>query len=284
MRLALFPGQGIPAPVVADALPAGDQMVLRASEVLGYDLRKKVAAHARRQQLPTSLAQPAIAVAGLIAHRDSGEFDVYLGHSVGEYTALIAAGAIGFDAGISVLQVRGRAMQRAAQFHPGGMLAVMGLDESQVSDIAVRTGSFVANHNAPLQTVLAGGSQSLAAASAQINRAGGRAVLLPVSGPFHSPAMSSASGPLEEALSRTEVRMPRAFVLSNLSARPYRSPGEVRKLLVQQVASPIQFERSLCWAFNRGFRDFVDLGPGAIVGGLARKTLAALVRKEPAVV
>ncbi|MFP5298077.1 MAG: ACP S-malonyltransferase [Actinomycetota bacterium] len=279
MRVALFPGQGVSSNDVAASLPAGDPLVERASEVLGYDLRKKVLAHSRAKALPTWLSQPAIYVGGMVAHMDSEAADVYLGHSVGEFTALAAAGAMSFDTGLELLRERGHAMQVAAQRAPGGMLAVLKLDDEDVSAIAREAGVHVANLNAPGQVVLSGGHEALSQASGLVRARGGRAVLLGVTGPFHSPAMAPAAEALSWALARATIRMPSAPVISNVTARPYRAPGEIRRLLVSQMTGTVHFRQCLEWVQRCGVSDFHDLGPGHVVGGLAERTFASATKE-----
>lgn len=278
MRLGLFPGQGVPATTVLEALDASDPFVVRASEVLGYDLRKKVASSAtsKRATLPTWLAQPAIFTAGYCAYMHSVEdgetFEMFAGHSMGEYTALAAAGCFTFQQGLRLVHVRGLAMQRAAQQAPGGMVAILSLTGEEAEEIAAGSGASVANHNAPLQTVLSGTDASIAEASRLARERGGRAVLLGVAAPFHTIAMEPAAAPLGHALVYTTIRSPRVPVVSNVTARPYRHPGEIRRLLVQQLTHPVLFRQSLQWAFETGVDSFHDFGPGTVVDGLASKT------------
>lgn len=282
MKIGLFPGQGVPAASVLEGLPPDDPYTRRAADVLGYDLRRKVrsAADTRGASLPTWLAQPAIFVAGAIAHREavrSGEtLDMLAGHSLGEYTALAAGGAMTFEQGLKLVEVRGLAMQRAAQLHPGGMVAVISLEERTVREIADASGAAIANHNSPQQWVLSGSDAALGLASQMTRDAGGRAVLLGVTGPFHTPAMRPATAALRHALDYTRFRSPRIPVISNVTARPYRAPGEIRKLLVEQLTSPVLFRQSLAWAHKQGVHDFTDLGPASVVAGLAQKTFAAM--------
>lgn len=276
MKIGLFPGQGVSAKDTFEALPAGHRLVDKASEIIGSDLRRRVASAAvtRKAVLPTKLAQPAILVAGCIAYEESdGDFDMLAGHSMGEFTALCCAGAISFKDAVSLVALRGTAMQRAARSNPGGMLALVRLDTAIAEEISKRSGAAIANHNAPTQTVLSGSDQALAEASKLAAEAGGRAVLLAVSGPFHTSAMDAAIDPLADALMRVQVRSPRLPVISNVTARPYRAPGEIRKLLIEQLTSPVHFRQSLEWAARQGVTSYVDLGPGRVVGGLAHQTL-----------
>lgn len=284
MRIGLFPGQGIPARTVLGALPASDHLVETASDVLCYDLRKKVERVARRERsiLPTSLAQPAILTASVIAWRDQPiEFDALLGHSVGEYAALVAGGAISFEHALCVVQVRGEAMQSAAKESAGGMVAILELTLDQVESIAERAGVLVANDNAPGQVVIAGDEARLADAAAHARELGGRAVRLEVSGPFHTPAVSSAAPLLHRALDHISIRSPLIPVVSNVTAEPYRAPGEIRKMLVFQLTSRVRFREALETLWLNGAREWSDMGPGAVVHGLAKRTFKQLAL-EPA--
>jgi [acyl-carrier-protein] S-malonyltransferase len=276
--IGLFPGQGIPARVVTRALQDRDALLDVATEVLGYDLKKKVSIAARRPSatLPTSLAQPAIFTAGMISWRDAEESglscDYFAGHSLGEYAALTAAGAISFEDCLRAVAARGEAMQEAARSHPGGMAAVLGLGYEVVSGIATRARVAVANDNAPDQVVLSGAESGLAEAAQLARAAGGRAVLLDVSGPFHTMSMTSAAPALRDVLDSIEVKTPTVSVISNVTARPHGSPDEIRSLLVRQLTDQVRFRESLEWMWQEGADEFTDLGPGRVAAGLAQRT------------
>ena len=288
MRAGLFPGQGVDAKVVLNGLDPTHPTVGSASETLGYDLVTRVTQIAKRPRgvLPTSLAQPAIFVAGLIAFEAraaTGErFDCLVGHSLGEYTALVAARAIGFEDGLKLVAARGEAMQRATGASSGGMAAVLGLALPVVEEIARTRGLTVANDNSPAQVVLSGDRERLAHAAEAARELGGRCVLLSVEGAFHSGAMSSATEALVDALSATHIRSPAVPVVSNVTARPYRAPGEIRKLLVRQLTGRVRFREAILFLVDRNVGEFVDIGPGDVVGRLARA--CAHSEKESAVV
>jgi [acyl-carrier-protein] S-malonyltransferase len=286
MIVGLFPGQGIPAATVLDALPAGEALLDGASEVCGYNLRRKVEIAARRKGalLPTSVAQPAIYVASMISYRRAKEegrqFDFFAGHSLGEYSALAAAGAFDFEPGLRCVLARAEAMQVASKRAPGGMAAVLGLDLDAVEGIADRAGVQVANDNGPGQAVLAGGEEELAVAAARVRSQGGRSVLLEVSGPFHTAAMASAAPVLRRALAGVEIGDLGVPVVSNVTARPHGSPHEVAELLVRQLSSRIRFRESLEWLRAQGVTEWHDFGPGRVVAGLAQRTFDARPPQE----
>lgn len=277
----MFPGQGIPAAQVLEGLPDEDRYVQTADEVLGYPLRQRVQTAVQTgSKLTTVLAQPAIYVASMVAYRRATEegapFDFLAGHSLGEFGALTGGEAFTFKRGLSLVKARAAAMEKAARAHPGGMAAIIGLGRDKVEELATRSGLEVANDNAPGQLVVSGSDEGLAAAAGMVTAEGGRIVRLEVSGPFHTSAMDGAAEELKVALEATDVRSPKLPVLSNLTASPYRAPGEIRQLLTQQVNNPIRWRSCIEWLWENGAREFVDVGPGRVVDGLARRTLKGL--------
>lgn len=279
MRAALFPGQGIDARAVRTALDPAHPRVQQASQVLGFDLVRRVeqATRTSRGVMPTTVAQPGIFVAGVAAYEErlaAGQsFDYLLGHSLGEYTALVGAGAIPFGHGLKLIAARARAMHRAALSGRGGMAAVLGLDPEDLSLIAARHRLTIANDNCPGQAVISGDRAALAAAAEDARLAGGRSILLNVEGAFHSGAMDPAAGDLDAALMSTEVRMPAVPIVSNVTAQPYRAPGEIRKLLLAQLTGRVRFRECLLFLAERGVTEFVDVGPGEVVRRLADMTV-----------
>lgn len=288
MRAALFPGQGLRAADIYAALPDAHPLLDEAEAALSIPLRRKLArlAASSRVQVPTTIAQPAIVVAGLIAYeraqKDGGSFAALAGHSLGEYTALAAGGAIRFRDVLRLVTARADAMAAAAAVSRGGMAAILGLDMGKVEELAVARGLIVANDNAPGEVVVSGPEGGLDAIGAAAKATGGRAIRLGVEGAFHSAAMAVATDRLQAALDAIEIRSPHVPVISNVTARPYRAPGEIRKLLVEQLTGRVRWRESIEWLHGRGVHEFVDLGPGAVVGKLARRTTAALANVEVA--
>ncbi len=285
MRIGLFPGQGLDPTVVATALDDGDPVLQRASEILGYDVKRSVQRIACRPRgvLPTALAQPAIFVGGIASFRNAllngTRFDRLVGHSLGEYTALVAAKAICFSEGLKLVAARANAMQRAARAASGAMAAVMNLSLDDIEYICSETGATIANDNTPKQVVLSGKEDALARAAEIVRARGGRSVLLPVDGAYHSQAMEPAARDLSYALAQTNVRSPKIEVISNVTAKPYRAPGEIRKLLTLQLTHRVRFRESI-ENISRADADFVDLGPGDVVGRLAKAAARWTTRSE----
>lgn len=280
MRAALFPGQGVDAAAVLEGLE-GAPLAGLANELTGTDLAAAVARCAARTRpvLPTAVAQPALLVAGLAAHERAvaanGPFDLYAGHSVGEYTALAAAGAVTHEDALRLVCVRGRAMRDAARAAGGGMAAVKGVGIAELEALCERAGAVVANDNSPVQLVVSGPDEALAEVARLVRELGGRCLLLAVEGAFHSPAMASAADALRDALERVDLRMPAARVVANVTARPYRAPGEIRSLLVRQLTARVRFRESMEWLAASGATAFVDLGPGRVAGKLADACVGA---------
>ncbi len=289
MKAGLFPGQGIHAQMVLEALPQEEPMLATAQATLGYSLRKRVVIAARRKNatLPTALAQPAIFVASVAAYRrasaESKRYDFFAGHSLGEYAALVAAQAISVEDALTLVAVRGDAMQAAARTQPGSMIAVMGLGLQDIEEVARLAGVTLANDNAPGQAVLAGAEEGLARAAKLVNERGARSVLLDVSGPFHTDAISEAGPRLRTALEAADITMPRVPVISNVTARPYGSPEEIKELLIAQLTSRVRWRESLEHLHSQGARTFEDFGPGRVVAGLAQRVVRSLTLEEAAV-
>ncbi|MDP9234898.1 MAG: acyltransferase domain-containing protein [Actinomycetota bacterium] len=287
MKVGLFPGQGVQPSIVLDMLSPRHKLLTRANEILEMDLRKRVeiAARGSAAALPTWLAQPAIFVSSMIGWEAAQPADIqfFAGHSLGEYAALAAAGAVDFDHALQTVRSRGMAMQDASRREPGGMAAVLGLSLSNVSEIAEQAGVSVANDNAPGQVVLSGSDAGLTKAAGMVVAAGGRSVLLDVAGAFHTAAMVPAVEPFRRALDLCEFTMPSVPVISNVTARPYTSTDEIRSLLLDQLTGSIRFRGSLEWLWGKGVREYHDFGPGQVVAGLCKRTFRALETSRAAV-
>ena len=279
MRAALFPGQGVRTSEVVAALEASPDHVERASEVLGYDVLKKArtAARGKSKVLPTAVAQPAIFVAEVAAIEEADDpFDIVAGHSLGEYAALVAAGSLTFIDGLQLVSARGEAMGRVSRNTSGGMAALIGLGIDDVGGLCKEAGVVVANDNAPDQVVVSGSDDGLARIAQLAHEAGARAVLLGVEGPFHTDAVAGASLKLAAALRDVDIKPPGMPAMSNVTARPYEDPAEIRDLLIAQVHSPVRWRESIEWMWGAGVRDFVDLGPGRILASLVQRTTRQL--------
>jgi len=264
-----------------------------ASEILGFDLLKLCAEGPAEKLTRTDVCQPAIlatSAACLAALEDEKRIDlaqvhVALGLSLGEYTALYAAGVLGLADAVRLVRLRGMAMQEASNLAPSGMTSIIGITPPEAAEVctAATAGGgvcVVANLNSPGQVVLSGDLESLARAEAiAAERGFRRSVRLDVAGAFHSPLMEPARKKLEEAIATTEFRPARFPVIGNVDGVPASDPAALRKNLVRQLTSPVLFEASLRRAIADGASKFVELSPGRVLCGLVKKIDRTLPRE-----
>ena len=278
----LFPGQGAQAVGmgrdVAEQVPAAAELFRRASVVLGFDLARVCFEGPEAELTRSDRAQPAIFVVSMAcAEALSGvkpglAWAFSAGHSLGEWSALCAAGAVSFEDALRILQSRGRFMQEACEQNPGAMLAVLGLPREAVEQVAARSGAEVANFNEPSQTVLSGTRESIdAAEKVAVELKAKRAVRLPVAGAFHSTLMKPAADRLAELLSGVAFAPARFPVMSNATGRPHGGPDEIRKAMVLQVTSSVRWVDCVQYLAAQGVQRYVECGPGRILTGLVKR-------------
>ena len=286
----VFPGQGAQeAGMGRDLLEtsaAARELFETAERVLGYSLANLCLEGPEERLQETQHAQPAIftmSLACLEAARELGGLPAddpafVAGHSLGEYTALVAAGAVAFDDGLRLVQERGRLMQAAAARQPGAMAALLGLDEDAVRAICDEVGAEVCNLNAPGQVVIGGAPQAVDGAMAlALERGASRGVRLKVSGAFHTSMMVPALDDMRRAVDATPFRDPRVPVVANTTASPLRTAGELRVELVDQLARPVFWQRSVEYMRSQGVKQFIEFGPGRVLSGLIRRIDRAAV-------
>jgi [acyl-carrier-protein] S-malonyltransferase len=261
----LFPGQGSHAEGM-EAPYRGHPLLERGLEVLDYD-------PFARLQDGTRFQQPALFLCCAAAHDQAGPAAAAAaaGHSLGEYAALFAAGVLRFEDALALVDARAGAMARAGERTPGGMVAVLGGEREQVEALAGELGLAVANDNAPGQLVLSGSLEAVRQAERRARETGARARLLPVSGAFHSPLMTPAAVTLRAALLRVEPAEPRIPVYSNGTAAPFT---DVRRELAENLLRPVRWRETLLALRAAGIEDFEELGPGRVLTGLVKRTLA----------
>jgi malonyl CoA-acyl carrier protein transacylase len=264
----LFPGQGSHSEGMHEPF-ADHPLLARGIEVLGFDPFSDLAEGTRTQQPALFLVSMAQWVS-----RDHHEVQPFAaaGHSLGEYAALTAAGAIDFDDGVRLVGARAQAMADAAALQPGGMVALLGGDRDDVHELAAQLGLSLANDNAPGQIVLSGRMEGVDAAVDRAGEIGCRARKLDVAGAFHSPLMAPAADALARALERTPIREPEFTVLSNGSTRPFE---DIRTELAENLLKPVRWREILVELQARGATDFVECGPGSVLKGLVKRTLRA---------
>jgi [acyl-carrier-protein] S-malonyltransferase len=272
----LFPGQGSQTADMRDQVERHrpDLLELAQSEV-SDDLFERAGDGTR-------WAQPAIFCAALAGYEvlgDRYEPDLMAGHSLGEISALVAAGALDAEDGLRLVAARGRLMQEAAEeTGDGGMLAVRARDRAPVEQVAARTNLSIANDNAPDQLVLSGALSALDEAEALLREQRVRAKRLPVAGAFHSPLMEPAVEPFRRLAEHVEVRAPRVPVLSCVTAAPFQ---DVREQLVQAIVSPVRWTDVMSALRDLGATRYVETGPGRVLTNLVRKSLEDVEAEAP---
>ncbi|MBS0264769.1 MAG: ACP S-malonyltransferase [Planctomycetes bacterium] len=283
----LFPGQGAQhvgmGRQIAEKIPAARQLYDQASQILGYDLAKLCFEGPKEELDTTEISQPAIFVTSLAAlellkaeHPDVAESAaVAAGLSLGEYTALVFAGALDFETGLKVVQQRGRAMQAAANATPSGMASMVMLDRDKVLSVCQQASAVgtvqIANYLCPGNIVVSGTLAAIDAAVKLGEEAGGKPQKLAVAGAFHTSIMKPADERLAEALAQATIQAPRIPVYSNVDAQPHDQPNEIRQILVRQVISPVLWEDCMRNILATGVDKCYEVGPGKVLKGLLKR-------------
>lgn len=279
-KLALmFPGQGSQSVGMGCDLATVDPLMRRtydeASEVLGYDLHALCAEGPVDHLGRTDFTQPALVAVSIgvfrILRREGLRFSAAMGHSLGEFSALVATGAVELNDALRLVRRRGQEMLRAAEASPGGMAAVIGLEDAAVEALCgEQDGVWPANFNSPGQVVVSGTAAALEELAARAKAAGARRVIpLAVSGAFHSPLVAPAVEPLREEFERTAWRTPDPAFFSACSVAFERRDFPL--LLQRQLVSPVRFTQSVKSLFAAGYDSFLEVGPGAVLSGLVRR-------------
>ncbi len=282
----VFPGQGAQkvgmAKDVYDANPAAAQYFDKADEVLGFNISKLAFEGPEDELKQTANTQPALLTASVTLLEALKAHDIQpdyvAGHSLGEYSALVAAGVLSFEDAVAIVRARGQFMEQAVPAGQGAMAAVLGAERTALSELCATVTADghaveLANVNCPGQIVISGTREGVEAAGARVKEIGGkRAIPLEVSGPFHSSMMKPAAQLLEERLQGVTFEDASVPVVANVTAQAVTSGDEVRKLLVEQVYSPVLWEDSVRYLIEQGVDTFIEIGPGNVLTGLIKKT------------
>ena len=278
----LFAGQGAQAVGMgkdfAEKVPSARAWFDRANAALGYDLAAICFNGPDAELTKTENCQPGIFLVSWVAfqllkeHVPTLKFEAAAGLSLGEFTALTAAGAISFEDGLRVTRQRGKFMQEACDASRGGMAAVIGLDEAPTREVCAEAGVVLANLNCPGQLVISGETDKIARA-VELAKAKGakRAIALPVAGAYHSPLMESAKTRLQMELAKISIAAPLVPVISNVTALPQGTPSGISSRLVEQVTSPVLWETSMRYLLAHDFTRFIELGPGTALSGFMKR-------------
>lgn len=298
MSLALiFPGQGSQhvgmGHLLADAEPAAADIFAQADEVLGFALTRLMREGPEEELTETKNAQPAILTHSVATLRVAGarlsDAAFAAGHSLGEFSAYVAAGSLSFEDALTTVRLRGEVMFDAGLERPGTMAAVLGLGEAEIEDVCARVDAGIcqpANFNSEGQVVISGDIAGVEQAGALLKEAGAKRVVpLNVSGAFHSALMEPAAEALRKKLESVELRDPSFPVISNVRAEPVTRGAEARELLVKQLTSPVRWSASIGTMLAAGVDRFVEVGPGNVLKGLNRRNapgVETLTLGEPA--
>lgn len=271
----IFPGQGSQFPGMAqDLYPAHKELMEKANEILGFRITDVMFGEDEEALKATRVTQPAIFIHSTVLAMDQAEApDMVAGHSLGEFSALVAAGAMSFEDGLRLVALRARAMQKCCEKVPGAMAAIIKLPDEKVEEICAGIPGVVpANFNSPGQVVISGDEAGIEEACVQFKEAGAkRALKLAVSGAFHSPLMEPAREELARAIEITPIGTPRCPIYQNVSALPTTDPAVVKENLLKQLTSPVRWTQTVRNMLEDGAGRFVELGPGTVLQGLVKR-------------
>ena len=277
----IFPGQGSQYPGMAKDLYENNavarEMFEKANDILGFRITDIMFEGTAEELKQTKVTQPAIFLHSVVLARCLPEFrpDMVAGHSLGEFSALVAAGALDFEEGLRLVSIRAQAMQKACEAVPGSMAAVLAMPAEKVEEICASCEGIVvaANYNCEGQIVISGEVSAVNDACTRLKEAGARRALqLPVGGAFHSPLMEPARAELAEGIEKATFHTPVCPIYQNVTARPTTDAQEIKANLLTQLTSPVRWTQSVMNMIADGADKFIELGPGKVLQGLVSKT------------
>ncbi|KGI59687.1 ACP S-malonyltransferase [Prevotella sp. S7 MS 2] len=281
MKAFVFPGQGSQfvgmGKDLYDTNPLAKELFDKADEILGFKITDIMFAGTDEQLKETKVTQPVVflhSVISALCLGDDFKPEMVAGHSLGEFSALVASGALSFEDGLRLVHTRALAMQKACEANPGTMAAIIGLADEKVEEVCKEVsteGDIVipANYNCPGQLVISGNTEAINRACEALKAAGAkRALPLKVGGAFHSPLMKSAKEELQSAIEKTSFSTPKCPVYQNVDAKPYTSPEDIKNNLIAQLTSPVRWTASVQNMISDGATDFTECGPGKALQGM----------------
>ncbi len=275
----VFPGQGAQFSGMGKDLYENNEsakaLFEKADEILGFRITDIMFGGTADELKQTKVTQPAVFLHSVILAKVLGvKPDAVAGHSLGEFSALVVSGAVSFEDGLRLVSKRAMAMQKCCENCPGGMAAILGLDDAVVEQACADIDGVVvaANYNCPGQLVISGADEAVDAACARLKEAGARRALrLPVGGAFHSPLMEDARAELEQAIAEVEFHTPVCPIYQNVDAQPQTDPEKIKANLIAQLTAPVRWTQIVRNMLADGVTEFTELGPGNVLQGLIKK-------------
>jgi len=278
MKAIIFPGQGSQFVGMGKDLyevnEEAKSMFLLANKILGYDITDVMFNGTVDDLKKTDITQPAIFIHSCINFFQNkvNHISAFAGHSLGEFSAVTCSGSLSFEEGLELVLIRARAMQNACKNNDSTMAAILALSDNEVNAVCKGIENVVpANYNCPGQIVISGSKKGIQKACDEFKEKGGKAILLPVGGGFHSPYMESARVEFEDAVNKAKIETPSAPIYQNVDANGYTDPDKIRLNLISQLTSPVRWTQTVNNMIENNVKKFIECGPGRVLQGLVKK-------------